>query len=262
MRRVLFFLVLMMILCTESGYSQSIQLTGPDKAELVEGMTYRVSWLASGGETINVIIHGTRTPRGNVQRGEFVIPVAVGIPAAQGEFSFNLPWIDAIKFAIKLKEYDHTGRLVTSSEHEYSFRPAVLAKRLKDGIYLDLHKRIHQRLYVEKNGEITKVYFSSSSKNYDWLPSNDHISEPHDHAGVFKILEKTPSHWSALYHVQMRWSMRYLGGHFIHATTPIFYKVLGRPASGGCNRLTNSDAEDLYRATPVGTRVEIIGPAG
>jgi len=56
--------------------------------------------------------------------------------------------------------------------------------------------------------------------------------------------------------------MRYLSGHFIHATSPNLYKFLGEPASHGCNRLTKTDAKALYDATPLGTRVEVIGPNG
>ena len=142
------------------------------------------------------------------------------------------------------------------------FRPVVLEKRAADGIYLDLHKRTDQRLYVQKNGKLVKAYLSSSSENYLWLPPNRHLNKPHDHAGVFRVLSKEPDHMSRLFAVHMRWAMRYLGGHFIHATNRNLYRNLGRAASHGCNRLTLYDAKQLYDATPVGTRVEVIGPGG
>lgn len=60
----------------------------------------------------------------------------------------------------------------------------------------------------------------------------------------------------------MRYSLRYHGGHYIHATTRNYYSALGQPASHGCNRLTLEDARALYLMTPIGARVEVIGPSG
>ncbi|HEY3298101.1 MAG TPA: L,D-transpeptidase, partial [Armatimonadota bacterium] len=217
---------------------------------------------SSGGEGVNVFIYGRRTPLGKTSRGDFIIPIAERIPPAQGLVAFTLPWIDSDKFFIKIKEYDGSGILIAAAEKEYRFRPAVLENRLKDGIYLDLHQRVNQRLYVQKDRRITHVYLCSSSENYRWLPPKSHPSVPHDHAGVFKVLDKKLDHYSKLYEVHMRWSMHYLSGHFIHATYPNLYRKLGRPASHGCNRLTRSDAEELYKATPTGTRVEVIGTKG
>jgi len=76
------------------------------------------------------------------------------------------------------------------------------------------------------------------------------------------VLEKKRSHWSTLFNVRMPWAMRYHGGHYIHATSPNLYRLLGRPASHGCNRLTHRDARELYQTTPLGTRVEVVGPDG
>ena len=255
-------LFLTLLLFIRPCYCQDIGFNGPNQAELVEGKSYTLSWTSSGGETVKVIIHGTRTPLGAVSRGEFVIPVAQSVPSIQGQMDFILPWIDSRNFAIKIKEYDVDGKVVSTGEREYGFRPAVMENRTMDGIYLDLHRRINQRLYVQKAGRITQDYLCSSSENYLWLPPKQHPSIPHDHAGVFKVLERNPDHYSALFHVHMYWAMRYLAGHFIHATSPNLYRRLGRPASHGCNRMTRHDAEELSGATPVGTRVEVIGPKG
>lgn len=239
-----------------------MSISWPNRQSLTEGNIYTISWLATIGETVSITASGKRTPLGTTSRGNFSIPIAKKVPAVQGEHSFKLPWIDAGKFTIRAKEYDSAGRMVASGEREYEFRPLVLANRTKDGLYLDLHASKNQRIYVQKDGRITRVYISSSSENYRWLPPNKHIPQPHDHAGVFQVLQKNPSHWSSLYNVSMPWSMRYLGGHYIHATSKRYYKLLGRPASHGCNRLSRYDAQQIFNATPVGTRVEIIGPGG
>ena len=245
-----------------SACGQTLSITGPQQAELTEGKTYSLTWIAAGAETVSIAIRGTRTPLGAQSRGDFDIVVAKSLPAVQGEYKYALPRVDARKFYLKIKGYDLSGKNAASDSREYGFRPAVMASRLNDGIYLDLHRRIDQRLYVQRDQRITHVYLSSSSENYLWLPRNRHVDRPHDHAGVFRVLEKEPSHWSSLFHVEMPWAMRYIGGHFIHATSPRYYRLLGRAASHGCNRLTRRDARELYEMTPVGTRVEIIGPGG
>jgi lipoprotein-anchoring transpeptidase ErfK/SrfK len=243
-----------------AAWAQEIVITWPGERELVEGRTYTLEWLAGGASTVNILIDGMRTPLGAKSRGPFVIVLATGVPAAEGEYEFVLPWIDVIEFRIKIKGYDPSGYQVSIGERSYAFRPAVLADRTADGIYLDLHERTNQRLYVQKDRRITRVYLSSSSENYLWTAPDRHLKKPHDHAGVFKVLEKRRTHWSRLYQVQMPWSMRYHVGHYIHATSPNLYPLLGRPASHGCNRLTREDARELYEMTPIGTRVEVIGP--
>lgn len=254
-------LVALLLLIAGASCAQTIYLTGPEQPELTQGKTYSLDWSAPGAETVNVAITGTRTSLGTRSRGGFLLPIARGVSAALGERSFVLPWIDAISFRVIVNGYDASGKQASSGERSYRFRPAVLADRPKDGIYLDLHARVNQRLYVQKAGLITHVYICSSSVNYLWLPPNEHPGKPHDHEGVFSVLDKSPDHYSKLFQVHMRWALHYLGGHYIHATSANLYKDLGRPASHGCNRLTREDAHELYEMTPVGTRVEVIGPA-
>ena len=227
-----------------------------------EGETYTITWAADAIQSVSVVVYGTRTPRGTTSRGNFQIAAAEAVPAALGQLSWTVPWIDSVEFLVKAKGYNSLGYQVAMDERRYGFRPAVMANRTEDGIYLDLHERINQRVYVQKDSCLTRAYLSSSSENYLWLAPSRHSTKPHDHAGVFKVLEKKRSHWSTLFNVRMPWAMRYHGGHYIHATSPNLYRLLGRPASHGCNRLTHRDARELYQTTPLGTRVEVIGPDG
>lgn len=256
-----FVLAAVAVLMTAAG-AQSITITGPNRVAVIEGQTYDLTWSASGVDRVEVVAFGTLTPLGTQARGDFRIPIADSLPASAGVVSWTVPWIDSISFFVKIKGMDSAGNEVTSAQRGYGFRPAVLARRYADGIYLDLHKRTNQRLYVQKGGRLVKEYFSSSSEAYYWLPRNRHIPDPHDHAGVYHVLSKEPLHESILFQVPMRWAMRYSGGHFIHATFPNLYPYLGQAASHGCNRMTLEDAKELYDSTPVGTRVEIIGPSG
>ncbi|MBW3624280.1 MAG: L,D-transpeptidase [Armatimonadetes bacterium] len=242
--------------------AQSVALTGPHRVGMTEDHTYDVEWNSNGLQSVSVLAYGDRTPMGNKSRGDFRIAIAEAVPAERGSVQWKVPWIDAKTFTVKIKGYDSSGHVVATDTKAYDFRPEVLANRLADGIYLDLSRRVKQRLYVQRDKNITRVYFTTSSQNYNWKPRGSHPKAPHDHAGVFQVLEKDPNHWSTLYDVPMRWAMRYYSGHYVHATSTNLYDELGGPASHGCNRMTRKDAHELYRMTPIGYRVEVIGPGG
>ena len=243
--------------------AQQITIISPNRRAMLEGVQYRINWKASEQvESISVVVYGTKTPLGSESRGDFSIIVAESVPADMKGVEWTVPWIDSVAFFIKLKAFDSKGEQIEVTERGYGFRPQIMAHRMADGIYLDLHKRANQRLYVQKHYDITHAYLSSSSRDYYWLPPNRHINSPHDHAGVYSVLEKKLLHHSRLFDVDMPFAMRYHTGHFIHATFPNLYINLGGPASSGCNRLTEEDAKELYYSTPLGTRVEVIGPGG
>ena len=260
--KLLNILVILALLFAEAAFGQSISITGPNRAAMLEGEIYRIAWTASGVTSVSVVADGERTPLGTESRGSFSYTIAESVPARQRSVEWTVPWIDSVKFTIRVKGYNSAGQQVTETKRRYGFRPATLANRMADGIYLDLSSRENQRLYVQKNYRIIEAYISSSSHSYNWRPSGSHIPSPHDHAGVFSVLTKSRLHWSTLFNVEMPYAMRYHGGHFIHATSPNLYKYLGQPASSGCNRLTLHDARKLYHSTPIGTRVEVIGPGG
>ena len=242
--------------------AQTATVTGPNRSALLLGAEYTLTWSSEGIRSVSLVAHGERTPRGTESRGRFRFAVAEGVPADGGSAAWRVPWVDSTTLFIKVKGYDAGGQQVVENERGYRFRPAVMERRTADGITLDLHRNRNQRLYVQRGGEITHVYISSSSENYRWRPAGRHILAPHDHAGVFRVLSKSRNHWSRLFDVNMPYAMRYHGGHFIHATSRNLYRNLGRPASHGCNRLTLHDARELYQMTPIGTRVEVIGPYG
>jgi len=261
MKRVAVAMVLLLA-AIGSTAAQTLSITGPSRNGMLEGETYDITWYAEGLRSVTVVVYGTKTPLGTALRGRFTIIVSKPVPAENGIVRWTVPWIDSIAFGLKIKGYDDLGQLRATDERTYRFRPAVMADRLADGIYIALHRRSNQRLYVQRNQRITRAYLCSSSQNYRWVPAGVHPSTPHDHYGVFKVQEKTTLHWSNEYQLPMPYALRYHGGHFIHATSRNMYRYLGRPASHGCNRLTRHDAMELFKMTPVGTRVEVIGPGG
>lgn len=255
-------LTAVLALVTAGAQGQSVTIAGPDTAEVLEGESYTISWEAEGLHTVTVVAYGVRTPLGDTSRGAFEIPIADSIPVEMGEARWTVPWIDSLVLFVEIRGYDSSGSEVAHDQRDYNFRPRSMAKRTHDGIYLDLRAKTNQRLYVQRGGVLTHVYLSSSSGHYRWSPRNSHPKGPHDHAGVFRVLSKTPMHWSRMYQVPMPWAMRYHTGHFIHATSSDNYQWLGQPSSSGCNRITEVDARELYQMTPLGTRVEVIGPGG
>lgn len=260
--RSFFIEVILLLAVSGQVNAKAIVTTGPYRAAMLEGRIYDITWLASGVDRVSIRAYGSNTPVGGQSRGDFSIPIADNIPASQGDVKWQVPWIDSISFVIEVKADNQPQGSDVTATQIFGFRPVVMAGKIADGIYLDLHERPHQRLYVQKSGKIIRAYLSTSSANYLWVPTSSSLLIPHDHAGVFRILSKEPLHWSRLFDVPMPWAMRYTGGHFIHATSPSEYESLGTPASSGCNRLHYDDARALYSITPIGTRVEIIGPKG
>lgn len=260
-RTLLYPLVLLSIALR--GDCALLYLTGPNRAELTEKHTYAIAWSNSNAiKRVGAMAYGQRTPLGLHNRGRFTTRVFRPVGAGNRHARWTVPWMDSNSFVIKLKGYNSNGKVVATASRKYGFRPAVMTNRLKAGLYLDLHKRTRQRLYVQMSGRIIKTYISSSSDAYRWEPRRVHPDSAHDHAGVFSVLGKERDHWSNEFHVRMRYAVRYLSGHYIHATSPNLYRTLGSAASHGCNRLTKQDALELYWTTRVGTRVEVIGPKG
>lgn len=75
-------------------------------------------------------------------------------------------------------------------------------------------------------------------------------------AGLYEIQSKSEDHFSSFGHVYQPWSMAFQGNFFIHGWP---YYPDGTPVasaySGGCIRLADSDAEALFKLTPVHTPI-------
>ena len=262
-RRQLLYIVALVSLAVPGECAGALDVTGPHRAELIQGHTYTITWSSSDTiQSVAAFAYGQRTTLGLRRRGMFRLRVVRPVGAHNKQATWKVPWVDANSFTIKLRGFDSKGKVVATAVQKYGFRPSVMANRLKAGLYLDLHRRTRQRLYIQKSGRIIKTYISSSSEAYSWRPRNSHPRAPHDHAGSFTVRGKERDHWSEEFDVRMPYAMRYLSGHYIHATSPNLYHRLGRAASHGCNRLTKHDALELYWRTRMGTRVEVIGPRG
>lgn len=252
-------MVFLLITTAVSGQEARLTLTGPAANQLVEGREYDVTWTGSGIETVTVVADGSLISLPGSPRGDFNETVVERTTAVPGKAVWRVPFLDTLRFRIRITGYDSHGQPVAEDVRVYRFRPAILRNRTANGIYIDLRGTEKQRLYRLQDNVVTNAYLTSGSRSHYFLPKTRDSAKIHDHYGVFRVIQKYPMYWSNTYSVWMTHAMRFWKGHFIHGTYPDQYYLLGRPASSGCIRLHRKDAKELYKLTPVGTRVEIFG---
>ncbi len=68
------------------------------------------------------------------------------------------------------------------------------------------------------------------------------------------MFRKEDRSWSVPYKVWLPWASYFVGGIAFHESPD----VPGYPASHGCVRTPQFDAQWLYRQTPIGTRVTVL----
>lgn len=114
-----------------------------------------------------------------------------------------------------------------------------------------------QRLWAWSGDKLLKEFRVSTAASGLNLVKGQKSDSPHNHLGSFVIDRKDIDHVSGQYNCPMPYALHYFEGHWIHATEPKFYPLLGRPASHGCVRLHLNDAKWLYSHTPVGCQLVI-----
>jgi len=144
--------------------------------------------------------------------------------------------------------------------------PQKLVEPIVDLIVVSISK---QRLWayaggtfqgdVYVDGQQVKEYRISTAKSGITYPLGykGEIAEVHNHSGIFTIDRKDIDHVSGQYGSPMPYALHYHEGHWIHATEPRFYHLLGSPASHGCVRLHLDTAMWLYTHTPIGCKLLI-----
>lgn len=98
-------------------------------------------------------------------------------------------------------------------------------------------------LYVE-NGAVVRTLHASTGQSGYGTP-----------AGTYRVSRKELRSWSVPYSVWLPYASYFVGGVAFHeaASVPAY------PASHGCVRLPNGDAQWLYDRTPTGTQVVVMG---
>jgi len=114
-----------------------------------------------------------------------------------------------------------------------------------DFIEADL-SRMRIRVY-EKGSVVKDVAIKSKGREGSWWETP---------AGLYQIELKERNHFSSFGHVYQPWSMVFQGNFFIHGWP---YYPDGTPVaegySGGCIRLADGDAEDIYKLAKTGMPV-------
>ncbi len=64
--------------------------------------------------------------------------------------------------------------------------------------------------------------------------------------GYFRPTEVKPVHYSNTWKTNLKWTVFFRGGVAIHATTPDHYSELGSRASGGCVRMREDQAHEIF----------------
>lgn len=83
-------------------------------------------------------------------------------------------------------------------------------------------------------------------KEIDKLVTDINPKQPHNHLGMFKIINRDADYYSREHNCPMRYSLFYYAKHALHATASGCYRQLGSPASHGCTRQTLKDAKELF----------------
>lgn len=98
-------------------------------------------------------------------------------------------------------------------------------------------------LHIENNAVVRTLHISSGQAGY---------ATP---TGTYRITRKYPRDWSVPYSVWLPWAQYFVGGVAFHegASVPV------TPASHGCVRIPNGDAQWLYDRTPLNTQVIVLG---
>lgn len=103
-----------------------------------------------------------------------------------------------------------------------------------------------QRLWVYENGQMTNTWLVSTGSNARKCPptrTTCYIARTP--VGTFKPQRMHARYTSQLWRARMDWAIFIYGGIALHMTEDV--GRLGTPASGGCIRQHNSDAEKLFR---------------
>jgi len=176
----------------------------------------------------------------------------------------NMSAPEALEYTVKsadtlgkiAKAHATTVELIRQRNHLSSdtIRPGQKLSLWTAPITLVVNKS-HNRLNVQLNNQVIKVYPVSTGKSDSITPVGDFVIRdryPHPtwfHKGVV-VPAGSPENF-----LGTRWLGFNIPKYGIHGT--IYPELIGQSVSGGCVRMRNEDVEELYDIIPVGTKVRI-----
>lgn len=235
-----------------------IEFIGPtDDQEVLEGAEVVLRWRSRGPvQQVRLYYYYDRCALGGQSRGTFGRVIYGQMLPNFSEVPWTIPWMDTAAFRLRIAAYDGAEMLVAEDEIGLRFRPAEL-KNLPDRAIGIVKKR--QRLYYYEDGRVRRMHIVSTAAPGYTTPLMRPGSHDPRRGAMGKVFRKHPSAFSRMYRVAMPYWLQITssGSHGIHATSPRYYHLLGRPASHGCVRQHNSDAAVLYGLVAVGTPVYV-----
>ena len=237
------------------AFIEFISPTGDD--EVIEGVETTLAWDARGPiQKVRLYFYYDRTPLGGASRGTFGRIIYGQMLPNLGEVPWMIPWMDTAAFRLRIAGYDGGGNLVAEDEIGLRYRPAEL-RDLPDHAIAIIRTR--QRLYYYKDRRVQRMHIVSTAAPGYVTPRMVPGSRDPRRGEMGRVFGKQRSAFSRMYRVAMPYWLQITssGSHGIHATSPRYYRYLGRPASHGCVRQHDDDARILFNMVGVGTPVYI-----
>ena len=156
--------------------------------------------------------------------------------------------IKVFKKEVPLESFKFGSFPILEKENFFEKTKKELIKKKLDFLLVNLSEK---KLYFYKKGSLKKVYsvLSIGKEGSFWeTPS-----------GFYQIEAKIKNAYSSFGKVYMPYSLQFQGNFFIHGWpywpngTPVNSKF-----SGGCIRLSNNDAKEIFKETNLGTPILII----
>jgi lipoprotein-anchoring transpeptidase ErfK/SrfK len=224
-------------------------------AVLAEGQMVSLVWNTGGQiRSVKVYYEGERCPVGGHPRGRFSERVAS--TENRGAVRWQVPWMDAIRFRVRVTGYGGSGKPVAQAETAYNLLPAVCQNRPATAICVS---KAHQRLYYLRDGVIQRTHVISTAAPGFTTPVMRPGSYDRGRGAMGRVFDKSFAPRSRMYEVVMYYwlAITSAGTHGIHATSRNLYHRLGSRASHGCIRQHRADAQILWNMVSVGTPVYV-----
>lgn len=103
-----------------------------------------------------------------------------------------------------------------------------------------------QSLDIYLDGVLIQTLLVSTGREKTELAKSGRTYFSRTPTGTFKIYRRARNHFSVTWQAPMPFAQFFIGGIAIHATTPNYYKDLGKRASGGCIRVSMEHAELIW----------------
>ncbi|MGD9496341.1 MAG: L,D-transpeptidase [Armatimonadota bacterium] len=228
----------------------------PD-GEVLEGSEVTLAWECEGPiDRVRLYYSYERCRVGGRSRGEYGRVIYGQMIPNLGRVPWTIPWMDTDAFRLRIAGYDREGNRLAADEIGLRFRPAELKDLPPHAIGII---KSRQRLYYYEDGRVRRMHIiSTAAPGYTTPTMRPGSYDPHRGA-MGRVFRKALAPRSRRYDCVMPFWLQITssGSHGIHATSPRFYGLLGRPASHGCVRQHRADAKVLYGLVEVGTPVYV-----